>query len=586
MNFIQLIVIIFGLMRVLFQAPNNAVIVFFILFHTCFLTSSAKEQDRFEALWSMLPNEAPKAEPLIRKYIDSLEISVNDTNLTKAYCLMGRAQYFLGRYRVASSFYEKALARADIKQMPAREALVLIGLGVVKDLLEQVDGAMGCYTQAAKIADQLNDTTLLVKTWINTGLLERKVGNTQKAIDITLKALEVSQRQGDESHIALCYQNLSVFYSIAGNQKENARYAALALNAYRILGNQFLLGRHLINMSFDYVGMKNYLKAKAAAEEVLKIANELESPDLKIAALSKLGQIAGLQMRLNEAEKYLDEAMKLAIEIENQVFQEDILIQKMDVYAYGGKFKEYLKVHSEAIDLRQKINSQKSKVEFEEYQVLYELDKMAMKNEQLVKDNEALSIQRILLGSLALVFLVGGLTIYRQHRKLTLATQGLFKLNVAQVLLEEEQTISKFETKGTPSLNQENPKQTFSDDEVLNRFYEIKNRLEQEKLYTDPELNLQKLTQLLGSNQKYISEAINRHAKSNFSGLVNKMRVNEARRILLKNSQISLNVLMDEVGFNNRVTFYRQFKSQTGLSPTEFQQMLQSNPEEAVLKNA
>lgn len=82
----------------------------------------------------------------------------------------------------------------------------------------------------------------------------------------------------------------------------------------------------------------------------------------------------------------------------------------------------------------------------------------------------------------------------------------------------------------------------------------------------------------MGSNRKYISQAINRHSNINFNGLVNRLRVNEARRLMIEEPNKSLGEVMDESGFSNRVTFYRQFKEITGFSPSEFQTLLLNPP--------
>ena len=52
---------------------------------------------------------------------------------------------------------------------------------------------------------------------------------------------------------------------------------------------------------------------------------------------------------------------------------------------------------------------------------------------------------------------------------------------------------------------------------------------------------------------------------------MNRYRVNEARRLILEGKpDTSLNDIALQAGFTNRVSFYRQFKDITGISPSEF----------------
>jgi AraC-like DNA-binding protein len=78
----------------------------------------------------------------------------------------------------------------------------------------------------------------------------------------------------------------------------------------------------------------------------------------------------------------------------------------------------------------------------------------------------------------------------------------------------------------------------------------------------------------LGTNKKYLYEAIKYHGESNFRGIINRLRVNRAKKIIadqLSNGQtVAINTLYLESGFNANSTFYRIFKTYTGLSPVEY----------------
>lgn len=91
-------------------------------------------------------------------------------------------------------------------------------------------------------------------------------------------------------------------------------------------------------------------------------------------------------------------------------------------------------------------------------------------------------------------------------------------------------------------------------------------------LYKNTNLTLDSLAKEIGYNRYYISSALNRCAGHNFNAYINEYRVKEAIRIMSEpeGMQLSIDTIASESGFNDRKNFYRVFKKQTGLSPSEF----------------
>jgi len=96
--------------------------------------------------------------------------------------------------------------------------------------------------------------------------------------------------------------------------------------------------------------------------------------------------------------------------------------------------------------------------------------------------------------------------------------------------------------------------------------------MEKDKLYQEPELTLQALSDKLGIQSYQASQAIYDGLKKNFYDLVNGYRVEEAKRLLLdpKNSKYTILSVGFEAGFNSKTTFHTIFKKLTGLTPTEY----------------
>lgn len=102
-------------------------------------------------------------------------------------------------------------------------------------------------------------------------------------------------------------------------------------------------------------------------------------------------------------------------------------------------------------------------------------------------------------------------------------------------------------------------------------YQNIVHYLENEKIYLDKQLNLNKLSALLCTNNSYTSNIINTFFRCNLKTLLNRYRVEHAKR-LLNESSCAISELPDRCGFLSRSTFYAAFLKFEGVTPTEYRQ--------------
>ena len=93
--------------------------------------------------------------------------------------------------------------------------------------------------------------------------------------------------------------------------------------------------------------------------------------------------------------------------------------------------------------------------------------------------------------------------------------------------------------------------------------------MQSEHLYLDSNLSLQKLAQHVSISPNYISQTLNQTLQLNFFDYVNQWRINAAKPEIIANQRSVLEIAL-AVGFNARSSFYKAFKQQTGLTPSEF----------------
>lgn len=109
-------------------------------------------------------------------------------------------------------------------------------------------------------------------------------------------------------------------------------------------------------------------------------------------------------------------------------------------------------------------------------------------------------------------------------------------------------------------------------------------RIVEEEWWRDPELSLEKLARLLGTNTSELSRVINDGLALNFNELINRLRVDAVKTAIETSAnQVSTPVsLLDiafEAGFSSKASFNRCFKLYTGDTPTAWRQHLTQSKE-------
>lgn len=123
------------------------------------------------------------------------------------------------------------------------------------------------------------------------------------------------------------------------------------------------------------------------------------------------------------------------------------------------------------------------------------------------------------------------------------------------------------------------PKKNIDTTWVDDGWQQLLQSMENDQLYLDPTLNLEKLAAHTGLSARQISALLNQHQSINFNAFINQYRVDALKRRLTAPDagQFTLAALALQCGFNSSATFQRIFKQYTGMAPSAFVK-LQKHP--------
>ena len=98
----------------------------------------------------------------------------------------------------------------------------------------------------------------------------------------------------------------------------------------------------------------------------------------------------------------------------------------------------------------------------------------------------------------------------------------------------------------------------------------IETLMEEQRPYLNSDLKMGDVASQLGVHQNEVSASINNNKGCSFSQFINGYRVAYAQQLLRNHPEKKMTQIGMESGFANDTTFYRVFKSTTGLTPTEW----------------
>ena len=93
---------------------------------------------------------------------------------------------------------------------------------------------------------------------------------------------------------------------------------------------------------------------------------------------------------------------------------------------------------------------------------------------------------------------------------------------------------------------------------------------EREKPYLREDLRLTDLQRIFPISRSYLSQLFNRELGQSFSDYVNQFRIEESKRLMDTEPNVSIQEIAERSGFHSISTFRRAFQKCTGTIPSEY----------------
>ena len=311
-----------------------------------------------------------------------------------------------------------------------------------------------------------------------------------------------------------------------------------------------------------YIELKQYDKAEIYCDKVEWMSNGAIIPyEARAAILASHGQY----------EEALEMADK-AIEITFPKHKLETMMGKMTILLKKEGSENIEKLFREIIELQILGHNEEASAKLDEIRTQYEVEKVNAEKERM-----RLYLLLAISGCLLLVVMLAFYIYY--HQLIRNKNKKLFSQIKAQDHLREElETMTKryeeitqliqpsVETEHAPSL-QGNKQQR----QLVERLHEY---LLLDKNFTRNNIERDELVRVLATNKTYLYEAIKAVSDETPQEYINRLRLEEARRMLEKRSEFTIETIAEDCGFNSARTFYRLFREYYHITPAEYRRLV------------
>ncbi|MDE6391706.1 MAG: helix-turn-helix domain-containing protein [Muribaculaceae bacterium] len=281
---------------------------------------------------------------------------------------------------------------------------------------------------------------------------------------------------------------------------------------------------------------------------------------------------------------WLDDYTRLAETFRAPEMMADVNKGYWKAYTLKGDRENALKAYNAYFSI---VDSIYNPAGFQALNSRYNEENLNRTNDRMMRLELTVSRQKIILSAIVAAIAVAAL-IWLLWRRARMSQRRIFFLN-REIARQEAASVSDpvARTPDTddppiPNADTEQPGDPSASDRTRHSelMRSVNAVLADPAVYCDPEFSITVLARLVGSNSKYVSQAINDSTGMNFRSFINSLRIKVARSRLAGNGEyasMTIQAISESVGFRSTSNFVLAFKKVMGITPSAYQKLAKNS---------
>lgn len=560
---------------------------YLLFFFTTFLLQANNPGEDYVYLRRLIrENKADSVLIFVDSRLSNAE-QLDKTQLAHYQSFKSTALLQTGKFAEALSFSRLALSNAAAVKDSASLSEIWKSASHAYNRNSKLDSAL-LYTRLLYgYARRANDTKMTYSALVSLGNIHLQNKQFQLSLEFYQEALNISLANSIKNNLPADYYNLGLaqytnkLYDQALISYDKAAKLGLEQNNLRLVARVYgstadvMETQNRLDEQLRYLKKANQLAAQLQDKRLLAMGcSNLMHLYLKRGEHDKVIEYG------NQALKYLKEQPLIPLEIDvdsTMYISHKALNQPGQAISFYEAFTR----------LNNDLRNEEVTLRLNELKSMYEIEKkdLTIKNQttELLAAQRSSRINMLVISVLSLLLLALLAFRIREnfYKRILFRKEKETDLQMELMRSRLEKSLNKQEI----SENQEEEPGRSEDRDELSPeksqqiFTQIMEIIETEKLYLSPELDQKYIIKRLNTNKRYVYESVRVHGDHNFKGLVNRLRVNEAKRIIQERLQAKADINLPDVylssGFTSKTSFYRTFKGITGLPPGDYVEQLE-----------
>jgi len=438
-------------------------------------------------------------------------------------------------------------------------------MGIKSMTAGNYDAASFYYIRALNLAEKQSDKELVKDILNNLAIANIKIGSFKDGIKYFKRIYEIAKEGDDKEEISRSLLNLSLAYAQEGRLNEAETNLIRLFNTTE---NKFYKAVAANSLSYVYNATRKYQSAARFGKIALDLTRDTDNLQLKLEAMTNYSNALRMLKRYREAERTMHQVLELARKNNLKEQYANALGNLSLLYKDKKNYAKALEYHQKFTELKDSLLNERVAKQLHELQIKYETEKkdkaLAFKDAALERKNLIIRYTFII----AFILVISSAVILIMYRKKQKAYLELIRMHVDS--LQKEEAFGKKAKKGKAKPSDEKGKE-----ETSEPLYEIlEAKMNEEKLFLQSDLTLEKLAVELNVSSKHLSQVIHKKYDTNFPDFVNNFRVKEVARLLLnpEYDNYSLEGIAQLCGFKSRSVFNQAFKKIMGVTPSFYKQ--------------
>jgi len=301
-----------------------------------------------------------------KKYKALAEKMKNDTLVAEAYIDMGGSHGIRGEMDSALYYFTKGYEKSKKHNYLAGIARSLGSIGFTYERLDNVSEAIKKYNEAIKIYKivgnkkglnqclvniggiyfdateykmaeshflqayksnvEIGNEQGIANTLFSLGGVNRRLGRPEKSLEYYTKSLKIAEKLGDLNTTALANWGIACIKIEKGQYKDALANLEISLKLDNDLKNTYNASAVLLSFAEAYLGLGDYKKAYAYADEGYKNSFTIDSKNVRLQALKVYTSISKQEKNFEGAFKYQSHYLALYDSVEKDKVSKKLMI--------------------------------------------------------------------------------------------------------------------------------------------------------------------------------------------------------------------------------------------------------------------